>query len=470
MAGRSDLAKMLSMKMFFDAGSLVLENVSPAFIEANPSVLIFDERILAYRSQAFHYRTIVLAAQKMGVSLQDDAKAYTVLDLSFKSPITPREHQSNALKCWIETGKSGVVSLPTGAGKTILSLMAIVAAKRSTLILVPTIDLLNQWHGILCQNIQGSAVGRLGGGYKDIQPITVSTYDSARLHIDTLGNQFGLLICDECHHLPAATNQITAKSCLAPFRLGVSATLDRNDEGEVLLYELLGPLVYTASISSMAGGVLAPYDVVTVEVSLTQKEKELYQHHRSIYTHFLKASGINMSSPDGWQQFIIRSSRSQQGRLAFQAYLKQKNLAQAAEGKLSALWNILITHTKEQILIFTQTNDLAYEIGQMFFLPVLTHKSSTTERKALLEAFREKRLQVLVTSKVLNEGVDLPSASIGVVVSGSGGVREHVQRLGRILRQEKGKRATFYEIVTKDTSEEYLKTRRRNHDAYAGSY
>ena len=130
------------------------------------------------------------------------------------------------------------------------------------------------------------------------------------------------------------------------------------------------------------------------------------------------------------------------------------------------LWELLNTHRNERILIFTDDNATAYEIGQRFFLPVLTHLTRMPERKALLDRFRSGELPYLVTSKVLNEGVDVPEAAIGIVVSGSGSVREHVQRLGRILRKTAGKAAILYELISEDTSEERTGERRRKHSAY----
>jgi len=104
-----------------------------------------------------------------------------------------------------------------------------------------------------------------------------------------------------------------------------------------------------------------------------------------------------------------------------------------------------------------------------FILPVITHKTRLKERKFFLDGFRSGDFTVLVTSKVLNEGVDVPEASVGIVVSGSGAVREHVQRLGRILRHQPGKRACLYELVSEGTSEKYVNQRRRKHHAYEGT-
>jgi superfamily II DNA or RNA helicase len=154
------------------------------------------------------------------------------------------------------------------------------------------------------------------------------------------------------------------------------------------------------------------------------------------------------------------------GKRAMSAYREQKRLAQASSGKIEHLWKILNEHKGERIIIFTNDNDLAYQIGREYILPVLTHQTKAKERKMMLESFRSGDIDILVTSKVLNEGVDVPEASVGVVVSGSATVREHVQRLGRILRHKQGKRAMLYELISQNTSEYYVNKRRRMHHAY----
>jgi len=205
-------------------------------------------------------------------------------------------------------------------------------------------------------------------------------------------------------------------------------------------------------------------------VELSQEEREQYEKCRDIYLGFVKRNGINFSQADGWKQFIIRSSRSGEGRKAMAAFREQKRLAQAASGKMQKVWELINAHGNEATIIFTDDNAMAYLLGNAFVLPVLTHKTKAKERKRMLDAFRKGELKVLVTSKVLNEGVDVPEARVGVVVSGSGAVREHVQRLGRILRHSPGKRAVLYELVSKNTSEQNVNTRRRQHSAYQRSH
>ena len=294
----------------------------------------------------------------------------------------------------------------------------------------------------------------------------VATYDSARLMIESKGNRFGLLIVDECHRLPSSQNRIVAEACLAPFRLGLTATVERQDGAEELLYEIMGDLVFEAKIKDMVDHVLAPYDVVRISVDLSEAEEKEYKDSRSLYTSFLRQNRINFSYPGAWQQFVMRASQSLSGKKAFEAYQRQKKIPQWAEEKFSRLWDLLCEHAEDSLIIFTDDNKIAYRIAKRFFLPVLTHKTKPKERKRLLDSFRSGELKVLVTSRVLNEGVDVPEARVGIVFSGTGAVREHVQRLGRILRNTPGKRAILYELVTADTNEENVNERRRQHHAY----
>jgi superfamily II DNA or RNA helicase len=451
----------------FELGTIILDRFDPDTASKLQSA-IFDRRTNQYRARARAYRSLVLELRDANVKYCDSARTYQTIICDLQRPIEPRTHQAKALQAWLDSGKVGIVSLPTGAGKTILAVLAIAQAKRSTLVVVPTIDLLYQWQEIL-QNYLGGPIGCLGGGHRELQPITVATYDSAYLTMPHYGGKFGLVVFDECHHLPATQYQEIANMAIAPFRLGLSATLERSDGREELLTDLIGPVVYTARIDEMVTKVLSPYDVVAVEVPLTEAESKEYQSARAIYTAFVRRAGIDFGTPRGWTDFIMRASRSPDGREAMAAYRRQKQLANAASGKLAEIWNILQRHFAEQILIFTSENAFAYEIGKSFIVPVITHQTRPKERKAMLEAFKTGEIRVLATSRVLNEGVDVPEASVGVVVSGTGTVREHVQRLGRVLRFRPGKRAVLYEITSLGTAEKYVSQRRRQHHAYKGT-
>src|SRR5205085_692295 len=179
------------------------------------------------------------------IPLTDEARAWDreKINWTLKRERAPFPHQTEALDTWWRAGGQGVVVLPTGTGKTFLAILAIQRAGRPALVVTPTIDLLNQWHDLL-EEAFGNPIGMLGGGAYDIQPLTVSTYDSAFIHLERWGNRFGLLVCDECHHLPGPSYQLIAAGALAPYRLGLTATPERADGAEAMLNTLLGPIVY----------------------------------------------------------------------------------------------------------------------------------------------------------------------------------------------------------------------------------
>lgn len=451
------------IQLHYRQGSIIAEGDTSS-IKTLP-FFSFDSRTKEYRALGGDYRNIILEIRDRNLAYQDHAKSYAILNLSLHKEFKPYSYQKAAIESWTQAQKRGVVALPTGAGKTMVAIMAIHQTQRSSLVIVPTIELLYQWRDTL-NKFFASPIGVLGDGQRQVEAVTVATYDSARLMIENLGQQFGLLIFDECHHLPAPQYQFIALCAIAPYRLGLSATVERTDGKESTIYELVGPLIYEVKITDLVSRSLAPYDVVNIEVDLTVEERAAYTTARGKYLDFIRHNKINFSQKDAWQKFIYLSARSKEGKEALIAHRTQKMIAQRAEKKWDALWDLLTLHSQEKIIIFTDDNETAYKIGSQFLLPVITHKTKEKERKKFLSAFREADLQTLVTSKVLNEGVDVPEASIGIIISGSSTVREHVQRLGRILRQRPGKRATLYELVARDTNEVLVNKRRRQHDAY----
>ena len=173
-----------------------------------------------------------------------------------------------------------------------------------------------------------------------------------------------------------------------------------------------------------------------------------------------------MGGKGGWSHFLRESARSREGRSAFRAWRRSRSLLQGAPAKLRLLAELLRKHRNGRVIVFTNDNATVYAISQLLLVPAITHQTDLKERRALLAAFSEGTLPVLVTSRVLNEGVDIPAADVAIVLSGTSTVREHVQRLGRILRRSEGKQATLYELVVEQTVEERTSERRRSHDAY----
>jgi superfamily II DNA or RNA helicase len=355
--------------------------------------------------------------------------------------------------------------LPTGAGKSHVAVMAMAVTRRATLVVAPTLDLVRQWHGLLKTSF-GCEVGVVGGGDHEVRPITVTTYDSAYLHMEHLGARFGLVVFDECHHLPGESFAFAAEQCLAPYRLGLTATPERSDGRHTLYEKLIGPTVHEQAIVQLAGDYLADYDVERIVVSLTSAERAAYESHRAVYLGFVRSHGIRLGAPNGWATFLMRTAGSEAGQRALESYRAQKRLALCAEGKLDVVGDLLDLHRHDRALLFTQDNATAYAISRRFLVPVITHQTRVSERTAILEGLASGRFAAIVTSKVLNEGVDVPSANVAIVISGSGSVREHVQRLGRVLRKQGDKRAVLYELVSGDTSEQFTSDRRREHVAY----
>jgi superfamily II DNA or RNA helicase len=446
----------------FVAGTLELRGLTAGDA---PRPFAWDERAACFRAPAVTYAACVLALRDAGLEVEDEARRDEALATGALVHREPRPFQREAVEAWRCAGGRGVVVLPTGSGKTHVAVMAIDDKRRSALVVAPTLDLVRQWYDLLRATF-GVPVGVIGGGDYDVKPVTVTTYDSAYMHMEHLGSRFGLVVFDECHHLPGPSYALAARLCLAPFRLGLTATLERADLRHADLDELIGPTVYRRDITELAGAYLSEYETETITVDLTPEERAEHDRERTLYRDFLVRNGIRMSSPAGFGEFVMRSAQSADGRRAMKAYRRQRELAFAASAKLAYLEHLLEEHGADRTIVFTEDNATAYQVARRFLVPVITHQTRVTERSEILAGLVSGKYRAVATSKVLNEGVDVQEANVAIVLSGSGSVREHVQRLGRILRKREGKRAILYELVTARTTETQTSDRRREHDAY----
>ena len=454
----------MQVELRFFAGTLEVLGL-PADTAILPPPCAWDAREERHRAPAIAYADVVRALLRAQIAFADGARRYEELPTGLLAHREPRPYQTAALAAWLKHGARGVVVLPTGAGKTLVAHMAIDDRRRSTLVVTPTLDLVRQWHDGLAAAF-GQRIGLVGGGDFELAPLTVTTYDSAYLHMETLGARFGLVVFDECHHLPGPTYALAARLCLAPMRLGLTATPERADGREADLTGLIGPLVYRKDIIELEGTYLADYETSRVNVELTPEERAEYEAEREIYRSFLRHSGINMASPTGWSDFIMRAARTDEGRRALAAYRRQREIAFTAPAKLAYVEHLLQQHRNDRTIIFTEDNATVYLVSRRFLVPAITHKTKVRERSAILAGLTAGSYGAVATSRVLNEGVDIPDANVAIVMSGSGSVREHVQRLGRVLRKRDGKRALLYELVASGTSEANTSVRRRDHVAY----
>ena len=456
-----------SLRLAYDRATVVVSGGPPGFDYTSLPGVLFDPRTSLYRAQGRHYRAVAQHLVREKIPYTDEARGWEnkPAGWTLANDRTPHPHQAEALDAWWRAGGRGVVVLPTGTGKTFAAMLCIEKANRPTLVVMPTLDLMRQWHTDL-SNRFGVEVGAVGGGDYEYKPITVTTYDSAYIHLERWANKYGLVIFDECHHLPGPTYSQTAVGSLAPYRLGLTATPERADGGEAMFPDLIGPIVYRREITELSGDHLAPYQTRVVAVDLSPEEEEEYRTCREAYRKFVADRGISLSGPNGWQKFVFEASRSPEGWAALRAFRRQKAVERGAGGKFTALEELMRRHTGERMLIFTADNATVYRIARRYLVPAITHQTKVKERKQILERFHSGQYTVLVTSQVLNEGVDVPAASVGVVLSGSGSIKENVQRLGRILRKYGDKQAVLYELIARGTAEEFTSDRRRQHGAF----
>ncbi|MBW4682705.1 MAG: DEAD/DEAH box helicase family protein [Microcoleus vaginatus WJT46-NPBG5] len=450
----------------FDRGTLILH--PPPRGKAWVEFATWDDRVEKFRIPAFHYRPLMEALQAEGTQISDEAKAFEPLELNASMEMEPYAHQSEALLAWKQAGRCGVVVLPTAAGKTYLAQLAMQATPRSTLVVVPTLDLMHQWYAHLEAAFPDVEVGLLGGGSRDRTPILVATYDSAAIHAESLGNRYALIVFDECHHLPTDFNRVIAEYAIAPYRLGLTATPERTDGKHSDLNTLIGPEIYRKTAEELAGGALANHEIVQIKVKLSKLEREQYTELIKTRNEFLRESNISLGSIKGWQLFVQASCRSPAGRRAMLAHRQAKDIALGTGGKLRILADLLAQHYPERILIFTADNATVYRISQEFLIPALTHQTPVKERHEILTRFKAGEYKAIVASHVLNEGVDVPDAKVAILLSGTGSQREYIQRLGRVLRRgtDRDKVAILYEVIAEDTAEEGTSQRRRGENKY----
>jgi len=366
--------------------------------------------------------------------------------------LAPRPYQEDALAAWAASDGRGVVVLPTGAGKTVLALMAVARLGVRPLVVVPTLELLKQWADGLRKHLglPEEAVGVVGGGTRRIGPATVITYDSAWRRPRDL-RPFGLLIFDEVHHLPSGSYRRIAQNSEAPFRLGLSATPERGDFRHQDLDTLVGPVVFRRSPAELARSRhIARFRQERIFINLTDEEE--YQYHQ-LMARFKWYMAQNRLWGQGFQQLVFRAASDPGARDALRCHQQARQVALNAADKGAQVLALLRRHADDRVLVFCEYTSVVDTLSRKLLLPSVTYRTPAVERKLTLQRFRSGVYTKLITGRVLNEGVDVPDANVAVVVSGSATPREQIQRLGRVLRP-KEEEAVLYEIVARGTVEE----------------
>ncbi len=443
------------MELTFNRGTIIIRG------DVRIPNSTWDERSKAFRAMALHYRDIIDYLNNSSIGFTDN-----VLDLipcpELQSSIILRDYQKQALDAWILNTKRGVIVLPTGSGKTVIGINAISLLNTPTIVVVPTLDLLDQWRSRLKKEFKVD-VGIIGGGEQEIKALTVSTYDSAYIYAEKLGNKFGLIIFDEVHHLPAEGYKHIAEMFASPFRMGLTATYEREDGLHNELNRLIGGKIFEKKVNELAGEHLSPFRLEKIAVELTEEEQKEYDLNQGIFADYLRKCNITIRTPLDFQKIVIRSGRDPNARKALLARNKARDIALNSNSKIEKFSEILKRHKESRVFIFTEHNKLVHKISREFLIPAITYRTAGKERSEILDRFRSGLYRAVVTSKVLDEGIDVPEADVGIILSGTGSGRAFVQRLGRILRKKEGKEAILYEIVSKETSE--INTARRRKQA-----
>jgi len=348
-------------------------------------------------------------------------------------PFHLRDYQKEAVAAFYQAGRvqggSGVIVLPCGAGKTLVGMAAMTAVQSNTLVLTSSLTSVRQWRRELLDKttLPADAIAEYSGESKQTAPVTLATYqilsyrsskDGEFPHFQLFSaRSWGLIIYDEVHLLPAPIFRITAE-LQARRRLGLTATLIREDGKEGDVFALIGPKRYDVPWRELEGqGFIAAAECTEIRVPQdTERQME----------------------------YALAEKRH------------QFRIAAENPRKYEVVQSLLHQQAGHRILIIGEYLDQLKQIAEITGLPVVTGKTTQSERDRLYEEFRSGKISGLVLSRVGNFALDLPDADVLIQVSGKYGSRqEEAQRLGRVLRPKAdGGSAQFYSLVSLRTCEE----------------
>ena len=446
------------MELVWDRGTLLVRDAPDP---AGLCGVRWDPRVGAWRAPAYVHADLLAA----GTPVVDRARA----PVGHLPPLaTPelRPYQEAALAAWEIAGRRGIIALPTGAGKTRTAIAAIARTRACSLCLVPTRVLLEQWVSAL--NAAGlSDVGRFGDGDRRLAPVTVATYASALRHADELGNRFDLLVVDEAHHFGGGAGDECLEMSTARMRLGLSATPADDERRRERCETLIGAVVFRSAIEDLAGRFLAPFRLLTLSLPLDAEEGRAYRREVDAWRPVVRRFFETAPGAD-WNDFVANASRTEEGRRALAAWRRSRCLLTFTRAKQRAVSELVARNACSRVLLFAADTASAFAIARTHLVPVLTCDIGRSERADLLSRFAKGELRVLVSARVLNEGVDVPEADVAVLVGGTQGKREFVQRVGRVLRPAEGKEAVVFELLSRGTHEVQEADRRRRGLAAGG--
>lgn len=430
-----------------DDGTLCIESVEPSLlneIAMHRAVQPYIEerrgdRLVVDRHSRGHIKQALI---KIGFPVEDLAGYDEGAKFGFnfrprmqrdEKMFTLRDYQRHSVEVFhangAREGGSGVIVLPCGAGKTIVGIGVMQIVGAQTLILVTNTLSIRQWKNEILDktDISEEDIGEYSGEKKEIKPITIATYNIIThrkkkggefTHFNIFSaNNWGLIVYDEVHLLPAPVFRMTSE-LQAKRRLGLTATLVREDGLEEDVFSLIGPKKYDVPWKDLERrSWIADARCIEIRVDMTEKLRMQY------------------SVADDREKYRLASENPE---------------------KIRVIETILEEHGRHNVLIIGQYIQQLNEIADYFKYPLITGKTPLPERERLYQGFRTGEINCLIVSKVANFSIDLPDASVAIQVSGTFGSRqEEAQRLGRVLRPKGGDNmAFFYSLVSRDTTEE----------------
>lgn len=385
--------------------------------------------------------------------------------------------QLDALASWLRCGRRGVIEAVTGSGKTDVAIAAAADALRRdrfVLVVVPSRVLMEQWHGRLTAALPGARIGRLGDSGKDRPAscdVLIATRHSAAAYLPVPPEGGGLLIADECHGLGGVTLR---RAMLRQYdeRLGLTATLERSDGGVAeLLLPYFGGICHRYGFEqAIEDGVCAPPRVALVGVELTADERSEYaateQQLVSARQHLRQLHGMPVEPFGDFLAAVAHLAERDAGtdgraaREYLDAFSKRRDIVARSTGKYELLGELAgAIREAHGALVFTETvraaNHAINRLDPHVSIDLITGSTARRQRREILDDLRVRRLDAVAAPRVLDEGVDVPDANLGIVMSASRTRRQMIQRMGRVLRRKQpGVAARFVIMFAKDTVED----------------
>lgn len=450
----------------FDQGTLLLNGFSELGVrKIFPRVpWQFDRRVSKFRTDANWFAQIQSDLTRVQGPVVVEVTQWDRVEWPKQELPELRAEQQQAVADFSAGGSRGLVVMPTGTGKTVVALAIALQLQVSCLFVAPVRDLMYQWHRRIWTHL-GYDAGVIGDNVYNVRPVSVTTYDSAAIHMHQLGNRFGLIVFDECHHLPGNFYRDAALMSAAPFRLGLTATPERSDGRQSDLPLLVGPTVYEMPIEAATGKTLAEYRIVRIPVTLSELEQSRYDslsRHVQEYVYQRRQDDDQFT----WPQLCLETNSDPTARAALKAFRSKQAIENRAAAKLRVLEDLFRLHVGTPMIVFVGSNAMARDVSLRFLIPCLLSHCGKKERLEILSGFEQGDYPAIVANQILDEGVDLPDVKIAVVIGGSSSTRQAKQRLGRILRKSPFGSATLYEVVLSETSENQRSRARRRSDAY----